>query len=90
MEAALTAKRLGFCRFLFLCSNNRVVQTCNSLYSNRWQDMVMVADLRTLKHQGFVCKALHVSRAILGSVFCIADLAATIPGNHSWIILELL
>ena len=45
--------------------------------------MVMAADLRTLQQQGIVCKAFCVPRAILGSVYCIADLAATIPGHHS-------
>ena len=49
VEAALKAKRLGFCRILFLCSNNRVVQACNYLRSNSWQYMVMVANLRSLK-----------------------------------------
>ena len=89
MEATLKAKRLGFCRILFLCSNSRVVQACNCLCSNSWQDMVLVADLRSLKQQGVSCKALHVPRSILDSVYCIADLAATIPGNHSWITPEL-
>ena len=90
MEAALKAKRLGFCRILFSCSNSRVVQACNCLCSNSWQDMVMVADLRSLKQQGVCCKALHVPRSILDSIYCIADLATTIPGNHSWITLELM
>ena len=89
VETALKAKRLGFCRILFSCSNSRVVQACNCLCSNSWQDMVMVADLRSLKQQGVCCKALHVPRSILDSVYCIADLAATIPGNHSWITPEL-
>ena len=89
VETALKAKRLGFCRILFSCSNSRVVQACNCLCSNSWQDMVMVADLRSLKQQGVNCKALHVPRSILDSVYCIADLAATIPGNHSWITPEL-
>ena len=49
----------------------------------------MVADLRSLKQQGVSCKALHVPKSILDSVYCIADLATTIPGNHSWITPEL-
>ena len=47
VEIALKTKRLGFYKFLFLCSNNSVVQACNSICTNRWQEMAMVADLRT-------------------------------------------
>ena len=39
----------------------------------------------SLTQQGVSCKTLHVPTSILDSVYCIAYLAATIPGNHTWI-----
>ena len=85
VEAALKAKSLGFFRILFLCSNSSIVQACNSKCSNRWQEKTMVVDLIALQQQGLICKALCVPRAILSSVYSIADLAANIPRHHSWI-----
>lgn len=45
----------------------------------------MIADLIALQQQYLVCKAFCVPRAVLSSVYCIANLAANISGHHSWI-----
>ena len=43
----------------------------------------MVVDIIALQQQGLNCKALFVSRIILGSVYDISILATNIPGHHS-------
>lgn len=51
VEATLTARRLGFFRILFLCSNSSIVQACNSKCTTSWQEMTMVANLIALQQQ---------------------------------------
>lgn len=67
VEAALTTRRLGFFRILFLCSNSSIVQACNSKCTTNWQEMTIVANLIALQQQGLVCKAFRA--LALGGVY---------------------
>ena len=54
VEAALTTRRLGFFKILFLCNNSSIVQACNSKCTTSWQEMTMVADLIASQQHGLM------------------------------------
>ena len=65
VEAAIKAKKLGFCRILFLCYSNKIVQVCNQNCNPSWNEKTMIYDILNLQQQGVCCKALFAPRAIL-------------------------
>ena len=84
VQAAVKAKNLGFCRILFLCCSNRLVQVCNQYCNLTWEDKTLLHDLLSLLQQGVCCKALFVPRAVLGTVYKYAKYATSVPGACNW------
>ena len=68
VQDAVKTKNLGFCRILFMCCSDRLVQVCNQTCNPSWEDKTLLHDLVNLQHQGVCCKALFVPRAVLGCV----------------------
>ena len=81
VQVAVKAKNLGFCRILFLCCSNRLVQVCNQNCNPSWEDKTLLHDIVNLQHQGVCCKALFVPRAVLG---CVCKYATNVPGACNW------
>ena len=48
VEAVVKAKNLGFCRILFLCCSNKIVQVCNQNCNPSWKEKTMIYDILNL------------------------------------------
>ena len=49
VEAVVKAKNLGFCRILFLCCSNKIVQVCNQNCNPSWKEKTMIYDILNLQ-----------------------------------------
>jgi len=49
VEAVVKAKNLGFCRILFLCCSNKIVQVCNQNCNPSWKEKIMIYDILNLQ-----------------------------------------
>ena len=50
MEAAVKARNLGFCRILFFCCSNKLVEVYNQNCNPSWEDKTLLHDLVNLQH----------------------------------------
>ena len=50
VQVAVKAKNLGFCRILFFCCSNKLVEVYNQNCNPSWEDKTLLHDLVNLQH----------------------------------------